>query len=115
MFHGWHGFGGRGFGSPGFGPGFAPEFGGWGGHGFGFGAHRHKRAALATAALLLDGPADADQIVERVSDATDGAFTPPREIAEAAIAALAGRGLVTVDDGVATLTEFGQNLLAWRG
>ncbi|HEY0226981.1 MAG TPA: hypothetical protein VGC05_11460, partial [Mycobacterium sp.] len=27
----------------------------------------------------------------------------------------AGRGVVSVDDGVATLTELGQNLLAWRG
>ena len=28
---------------------------------------------------------------------------------------LAGRGLATVEDGVATLTEFGESILAWRG
>jgi len=28
---------------------------------------------------------------------------------------IAGRGVVSVDNGVATLTEFGQNLLSWRG
>jgi hypothetical protein len=36
-------------------------------------------------------------------------------VAELAIGLLAGRGVVTVDNGVATLTELGQNLLAWRG
>ncbi len=133
------GFGGPGFGSPGFGgPGFgSPGFGGpgfgggwaekgWGHGGFGGGpgfkgGFGHgprpflKRAAFVTAALLLDGPADAAQIVQRVSDATEGAFTPPQDVAELAIGLLAGRGVVTVDDGVATLTELGRNLLAWRG
>lgn len=133
FFGGFGGFGGPGFGGPGFGgPGFGgPGFGGWGekgwGHGgfgfkggFGPGGHGGgrpflKRAAFVTAALLLDGPADAAQIVQRVSDATDGAFTPPQDVAELAIGLLAGRGVVTVDDGVATLTELGRNLLAWRG
>jgi hypothetical protein len=132
------GFGGPGFGGPG-GPGFGgPGFGGFGGPGFGGGWGEHgwghgpggpgfkggfgpggrpflKRAAFVTAALLLDGPADAAQIVQRVSDATEGAFTPPQDVAELAIGLLAGRGVVTVDSGVATLTEFGRNLLAWRG
>ena len=36
-------------------------------------------------------------------------------MAELAIGLLAGRGVVTVEGGVATLTEFGQNLLSWRG
>ena len=36
-------------------------------------------------------------------------------MAELAIGVLAGRGMVTVDDGVATLTELGKSLLAWRG
>jgi hypothetical protein len=54
-------------------------------------------------------------VVQRVSDATEGAFTPPQDLAELAIGVLAGRGVVTVDDGVATLTELGRNLLAWRG
>jgi hypothetical protein len=131
LFGGFGGFGGPGFGGPGFG---GPGFGGWGGGGekgwghggfggFGFkggfggpgGPHRLKRAAFVTAALLLDGPADAAQIVQRVSDATEGAFTPPQDLAELAIGVLAGRGVVTVDNGVATLTELGQNLLAWRG
>ena len=104
--------------------------GGWGEKGWGQGgsggpgsrrirsrvvARRLKRAAFVTAAMLLDGPADAAQIVQRVSDATEGAFTPPQDLAELAIGLLAGRGMVTVDDGVATLTELGQNLLAWRG
>jgi hypothetical protein len=119
---GGHGFGhGSGWGGPGSGwggPGFGWGGPGFGRHGFGFGGGfggRRKFAALATAALLLDGPADAEQIVQRVSEATDGAFTPPREGAEAAIALLAGRGLVTVEDGVASLTEAGENVLAWRG
>jgi hypothetical protein len=99
---GWgkHGWGHGGPGGPGFGPGGRPPL---------------KRAAFVTAALLLDGPADAAQVVQRVSDATDGAITPPQEIAELAIGLLAGRGVVTVDNGVATLTELGNNLLAWRG
>jgi hypothetical protein len=110
-------FGGPGFGGPGFGgPGFGgPGFGGPG-FGRGFGKPRFlKRAAFGTLALLLDGPADAAQIVQRTSEATDGAFSPPQEVAELAIGLLAGRGLVTVDNGVATLTELGKNLLAWRG
>ena len=124
---GWGGpgFGGPGFGGPGFGgPGFGgPGFGGhgWGGHG-GPGGHwgtrpggRHKRVVVGTAALLLDGPANAEQIVQRVSEATDGAFAPPQEIVELAIGKLAGRGFVSVDDGVATLTELGRNVLQWKG
>ncbi|OBI97184.1 hypothetical protein [Mycobacterium sp. 1465703.0] len=113
------GFGGPGFGRQGFGgPGFGgPGFGGPGAGGpFGKkGLHGLKRAAFVTAALLLDGPADAAQVVQRVSDATGGAFTPPQDVAELAIGILAGRGVVTVDGGVATLTELGRNLLAWRG
>jgi hypothetical protein len=125
-FHGGPGWGGSGFGGPGWGgpgfggPGFGgPGFGGpgWGGHGFGgpgFGGPR-KRVVIGTAALLLDGPANAAQIVQRVSEATDGALTPPEAIVELAIGHLAGRGFVTVSDGVATLTEQGTNVLAWKG
>jgi hypothetical protein len=123
---GWGGpgFGGPGFGGPGFGgPGFGghgwggpgrggPGFGGHGGHGFG---GRRKRVVVGTAALLLDGPADAAQIVQRVSEASDGALTPPQEVVELAIGLLAGRGFVTVTDGVATLTELGTNVLQWKG
>lgn len=132
------GFGGPGFGGPGFGGFGGPGFGGFGGPGFGgfgggwgkqgwghggsggpgFGPGGRwglKRAAFGTAAMLLDGPADAAQVVQRVSDATDGAITPPQEMAELAIGLLAGRGIVTVDNGVATLTELGKNVLAWRG
>ncbi|HXS85071.1 MAG TPA: hypothetical protein VN741_05465 [Mycobacterium sp.] len=121
-FSGGPGWGGPGFGGPGFGgPGFGgPGFGGhgWGGHGGpggpGFGG-RHKRVVVGTAALLLDGPANAEQIVQRVSEATDGGFAPPQEIVELAIGKLAGRGFVTVDGGVATLTELGRNVLQWKG
>jgi hypothetical protein len=113
MFHGGP-FGGHGFGGPGFG-----GFGGFGAPGFGGGfggGHRHKRAAVAAAAMLLEGPADAAQIGQLVSQASGGAFTPPAETVEAAIELLADRGAVTVDEGgVATLTEFGEGLLAWRG
>ena len=130
MFHGGFGLGGTGFGpfgagfgGPGFGGGFgSPGFGwpgfggGFGGHGFaGHGFGRGKVAAAATAALLLDGPADAAEISRRVTEATDGAFTPPDGAAEIGIGLLAGRGLATVEDGVATLTEFGESILAWRG
>jgi hypothetical protein len=130
MFHGGFGFGGTGFGpfgagfgGPGFGGGFGgPGFGwpgfrgGFGGHGFGgHGFGSGKVAAAATAALLLDGPADAAEISRRVTEATDGAFTPPDGAAKIGIGLLAGRGLATVEDGVATLTEFGESILAWRG
>ncbi|WP_176561858.1 hypothetical protein [Mycolicibacterium palauense] len=95
---------GPGFGGPGMGPGFGPGFGGG-----------LKPAAFGTAVLLLDGPADATQIVQRATEATNGAFTPPQDVVDLAIGLLAGRGLVSVDNGVATLTELGNNLLAWRG
>ncbi|MGB6207362.1 hypothetical protein [Mycobacterium sp.] len=119
--YGGPGFGGHGWGGPGSGgPGFGGH--GYGGHGFGghgFGGHGfggpRKRVVVGTAALLLDGPASAAQIVQRVSEATDGALTPPEPIVELAIGHLAGRGLVTVSDGVATLTEQGTNVLAWKG
>jgi hypothetical protein len=124
---GFFGGPGFGFGGPGFGFGGPGGPGGPGGHGFGGGGFGHggpggpgrrhglKRAAIGTAAVLLDGPADAAQVVQRVSDKTDGAITPPEQIAELAISLLAGRGVVTVDGGVATLTDFGEKLLAWRG
>lgn len=121
---GFGGPGGPGFGGPGFGGGWGGwNEKGWGQSGFGGpgskagpgGRPGLKRAAFVTAAMLLDGPADAAQIVQRVSDATEGAFTPPQDLAELAIGLLAGRGMVTVDDGVATLTELGRNVLAWRG
>src|ERR1700734_2977462 len=119
-FFGGPGFGGPGFGGPGFG---GPGWGGPGQGGPGFGGHwgrpgpggRHKRLVVGTAALLLDGPANAEQIVQRVSEATDGAFAPPQEIVELAIGKLAGRGFVTVSDGVATLSELGRNVLQWKG
>lgn len=121
-FSGGPGWGGTGFGygsgdcgpgghGPGFGFGFGPGFGG---PGFG---HRGglKRVAFGTAALLLDGPADAAQVVQRTTEATEDAFTPPQEVVELAIGLLAARGFVTVDNGVATLTDLGKNILAWRG
>lgn len=116
-FGGWGGWGEKGWDPAGFGAGFGGGFGGGFKGGFGGPGGRPflKRAAFVTAALLLDGPADAAQVVQRVSDATEGAFTPPQDLAELAIGVLAGRGVVTVDDGVATLTELGRNLLAWRG
>ena len=78
--HGWGGpgFGGHGWGGPGFG-GHGWGGPGFGGHGFGgpgFGGPR-KRVVIGTAALLLDGPANAEQIVQRVSEATDGALDSP--------------------------------------
>ncbi|WP_078290054.1 hypothetical protein [Mycobacterium sp. D16R24] len=114
------GFGGPGFGAPGFGaPGFGgPGFGGpgFGGPGFsgpgGFGL-RIKRAV--TASLLLDGPASATEIVQRVSDATEGEITLPEPVVERVLERLAHRGVVKTEDGVATLTEFGRKLLAKRG
>jgi hypothetical protein len=136
------GFGGFGFGGPGgfgggpggfgggpggFGGGPGGFGGGWGKHGWGHGGPGGaggfgpggrpplKRAAFVSAALLLDGPADAAQIVQRVSDATEGAFSPPQDRVELALGLLAGRGVVTLDNGVATLTELGENLLKFRG
>jgi len=101
---GFGGFGGPGFGGPGFGgPGFGPV---------GFG-HRIKRAV--TASLLLDGPASAAEIVQRVSDATEGEIALPETVVERVLERLAHRGVVKTDDGVATLTEFGTKLLAKRG
>lgn len=123
------GFGGQGFGGFGFGGqgGFGqggPECGGgfgqgFGGQGFGPGGFgpggRLKRAATAAAALLSEGPATAEQLAERVSEATDGAFTPPADKVEFVLNLLEARGVATRADGVATLTEFGEQLLAFRG
>lgn len=101
---GFGGFGGPGFGGPGFGgPGFGPG-------GFGL---RIKRAV--TASLLLDGPASAAQIVQRVSDATEGEISLPEPVVERVLERLAHRGVVKTDGGVATLTEFGVKVLAKRG
>jgi len=116
MFSG--GFGGPGFGGPGFGSGFG---GGHCGPGFGGGAGKHffrgriKRAAIAAAALLQEGPATAEQLSQRVSQITDGAFEPPVDKVQFVLTLLAARGVATVEDGVATLTEFGEQLLTWRG
>lgn len=130
MFSG--GFGGPGFGPGfgGFGPGaggfggpgaFGPGFGGGVGGGFGAGGGHHffkgrlKRAAIAAAALLQEGPATAEQLSQRVSEITDGAFAPPVDKVEFILTLLVSRGVATVEDGVATLTEFGEQLLTWRG
>lgn len=115
------GFGGPGACGPGFGGGFGGGFGQGFGQGFGPAAGHHffkgriKRAAVAAAALLHDGPATAEQLSERVSEITDGAFTPPVEKVEFILSVLTARGVATVEDGVATLTEFGEQLLTWRG
>lgn len=73
------------------------------------------RRATVVAALLLEGPATAAELVERVSAATEGALVPPVEHAELTLGFMAGRGLVTISDGTASLTELGRNILAWRG
>ncbi|WP_232003320.1 hypothetical protein [Mycobacterium sp. 1465703.0] len=65
--------------------------------------------------ILLEGPASATQILERVNEATGGALNPPEHIVELAIGLLAARGFVSIDDGVATPTELGRSVLAWRG
>lgn len=96
--------GSSGVGGPGFG-------GGWGGPGPG---GPFKKAAVV-AALLLDGPADAGEVVKRISKASHGAVKPPKERAELLLSMMAGRGVVSLDNGEATLTELGRNLLAWRG
>lgn len=106
---GFGGFDGPGFGGPGFGgPGFGP--GGFGPGGFGL---RIKRAV--TASLLLDGPASAAEIVQRVSDTTEGEITLPEPVVARVLERLAHRGVVKTDDGVASLTEFGRKVLAKRG
>jgi hypothetical protein len=89
-----------------FGPFPGPGFGGPGPDGPHFGA------VVGTAALLLDGRADATQIVEQVSEATGGVLTPPYEAAEAVLSLLAVHGTATISDGAATLTDLGRNLLA---
>ncbi|MFD6197899.1 hypothetical protein ACFWE3_14470 [Mycobacteriaceae bacterium NPDC060252] len=107
------GFGGPGFGGPGFGgPGFGPGFGGPGFGPGGFGL-RIKRAV--TASLLLDGPASAAEIVQRVSDTTEGEITLPEPVVARVLERLTHRGVVKTEDGVATLTEFGRKVLAKRG
>jgi hypothetical protein len=54
-------------------------------------------------------------VVKRLSKASNGAIKPPKDRAELLLSVLAGKGVVSLDDGVATLTELGRNLLAWRG
>ncbi|TDZ80363.1 hypothetical protein DE4585_00253 [Mycobacteroides salmoniphilum] len=110
---GFGGFDGPGFGGPGFGgPGFGPGFGGPGFGPGGFGL-RIKRAV--TASLLLDGPATAAEIVQRVSDTTEGEITLPEPVVARVLERLSHRGVVKTDDGVASLTEFGRKVLAKRG
>ncbi|MGH3955625.1 hypothetical protein [Mycobacteroides salmoniphilum] len=110
---GFGGFDGPGFGGPGFGgPGFGPGFGGPGFGPGGFGL-RIKRAV--TASLLLDGPATAAEIVQRVSDTTEGEITLPEPVVARVLERLTHRGVVKTDDGVASLTEFGRKVLAKRG
>lgn len=121
-FEGWGGpvsgakWGGSGFGA-------AKSGGGWGdGPGFGgpgaadrpgFGGPFKKAAVVA--GLLLDGPADAAEVAKRLSKYSHGAVQPPKERVELLLAVMAGKGVVTIDNGEATLTELGRNLLAWRG
>lgn len=121
-FGGWGGpgiggeWGGGGFGAPGAGDGWGggSGFGGPGGPDRpGFGGPFKKAAVVA--GLLLDGPADAAEVVKRLSKASHGAVKPPMERVELLLAVMAGKGVVTLDDGEATLTELGRNLLAWRG
>ena len=54
-------------------------------------------------------------MVKRLSTASHGAVTPPVERAELLLSVMAGKGVLTLKDGEATLTELGRNLLAWRG
>src|SRR3979490_1247503 len=123
MFDGGFGIGGTGFGpfgagfgGPGFGGGFGGHGFGWPGSGGGFcgpgfgrpGFCSRQGAAAATAALLLDGPADAAEISRRVTETTDGAFTPPDGAAEIGIGLLAGRGLVAVEEGGGPLPGVGR-------
>ncbi len=121
-------FGPGGFGGPGSGGGCdqgswgAMGFGGWGGPGPGGGRYGpgpggglRRAAIVAMVAQLLDGPADAAELIKRTSKSSHGAIKPPRERVELLLAMLAARGVVSLDDGEATLTELGRNLLAWRG
>lgn len=110
------GWGSGNFGGPGSGCGRGgdPGFGGPGGPGgSGFGGPFKKAAVVA--ALLLDGPADAAEVITRLSKASHGAIKPPTDRAELLLSAMAGKGVVALDNGEATLTELGRNLLAWRG
>jgi hypothetical protein len=123
------GFGPGGFGGPGMGGdwgggGFGqPGSGGWrGGPGFGgpggldrpgFGGPFKKAAVVG--GLLLDGPADAAEVVKRLSKASHGVVKPPKDKVELLLGVMAGKGVVTIDNGEARLTELGRNLLAWRG
>lgn len=102
------------------GPGCAAGAGGFGfpgtsGGGLGAGPGGFLMKATAVAALLLDGPADAAGVVARIAAASGGAVAPPAERAELMLALMAGRGVVSLDNGEATLTELGRNLLALRG
>ncbi len=121
-------FGPAGFGGPGFGAGWAEEgrggrgSDGWGGPGFGGGRWEpgpggglRKTVRIAMVAQLLDGPADAAELIKRTAEASHGAIKPPSERVELLLAVLAGKGVVSLDDGKATLTELGRNLLAWQG
>jgi hypothetical protein len=121
-FGGWGGpgiggeWGGGGFGPAGFGGGWGggPGSGGPGGlDRQGFGGPFKKAAVVG--GLLLDGPADAGEVVKRLSKASHGVVKPPKERVELLLGVMAGKGVVTLDDGEATLTELGRNLLAWRG
>lgn len=109
---------GAGFGGPGFGFGPGPGFGfsesSFGKPGLGSGPG-FGRPMFGAAAMLLDGPATAAELVQRASDVTDGALTPPLGMVEMALNLSAGRGVITLTDGTAELTELGRNLLSMHG
>ena len=56
-----------------------------------------------------------DAIVVYDSRGQESHLSVDGNIADFGIGLLASRGLATVEDGVATLTEFGEKILAWRG
>ncbi len=102
------------------GPGWAGPLVGSAGPGFGPSAEDAPqqaivRRATVVAGLLLEAPATAAEIVARVTAATDGAIAPPVANAELTLGFMAGRGLVTIVDGTANVTELGRNILAWHG
>lgn len=109
-------WGGPGFGAPNSGDswGDGPGFGAVGDSDRpGFGGPLKKAAVVA--GLLLDGPADAAEVAKGLSKFSHGAVQPPKDRVELLLAVMAGKGVVTLDNGKATLTELGRNLLAWRG
>jgi DNA-binding PadR family transcriptional regulator len=118
------GFGPGGLGPGGFGPGgFGPgPFGGRGGRGPGRRGMRRRRGDVRLALLMLldlDGPANGYQLMQALTERSDGRWTPSPGSVYPALSQLEDEGLIRAAQGdtgrVFEITDAGREQLAERG